>query len=89
MYSEIKSRVSEDVKFYEKAAHDHFMAESENGRWFISGAGDEDESGSGKTSSKWIFVSSEEEGYLKIKINNNNGKISNSHFYDLDGKLIH
>ena len=89
MYSEIKSRVSEDVKFYEIAAHDYLMAESENGRWFISGGGDEDEFDSGKTSSKWIFVNSEEEGYLKIKINNDNGKISSSHFYYLDGKLIH
>jgi predicted phosphodiesterase len=89
MYSEIKSKATEDVKFYEIAAHNHLMAESENGRWFISGAGDGDESGSGKTSSKWIFVNTEEEGYLKIKINDNNGKISSSHFYNLDGKLIH
>jgi predicted phosphodiesterase len=88
MYSELKSKIPEGVKFYEIASHDHLMAESENGHWFISGAGSEEESSSGKTNSKWIFVSTEEEGYLKIKINDHNGKISSSHFYDLDGKLI-
>jgi len=88
MYSELKSKIPEGVKFYEIASHDHLMAESENGRWFISGAGSEEESSSGKTNSKWVFVNSEEEGYLKIKINDHNGKISSSHFYDLDGKLI-
>ena len=39
MFSGIESNISEGVRVYEISAHNHLMAESSNGRSFISGGG--------------------------------------------------
>ena len=39
LFSAIVDKIPEDIEVYEIAAHNHLMAESSNGRWFISGAG--------------------------------------------------
>ena len=63
------------------------MAVSTNDHWFISGAG-------GKSLYEftpdlaWSFVNNKDYGYLQIKLNNTDGRILNTHFYGLDGKLI-
>lgn len=88
MFSAIGSNISKNIQFYEIAAHNHFMAESSNGHWFISGAGGRSHY-EGTTDSTWPFVDTKEYGYLQIRINNTDGKILSSHFYGLDGKLIH
>ena len=89
IFSEIESKIPKRIQFYEIAAHNHFMAESDNNRWFVSGAGGAEKTANADNSSQWPFVNNEEEGYLKIKINEDNGKISSTHFYGLDGDLIH
>ena len=37
MISGIESNISKSIEVYEISAHNHLMAESSNGRWFISG----------------------------------------------------
>jgi len=88
MFSAIETSISKSIQVYEIAAHNHFMAESSNGLWFISGAGGRSHY-EGTTDSVWPFVNTNEYGYLQIKINNTDGKILSPHFYGLDGKLIH
>jgi predicted phosphodiesterase len=88
MFSAIETSISKSIQVYEIAAHNHFMAESSNGQWFISGAGGRSHY-EGTTDSAWPFVNTNEYGYLQIKINNTDGKTLSPHFYGLDGKLIH
>jgi len=89
LFSAIVDKIPEDIEVYEIAAHNHLMAESSNGRWFISGAGGRslyDFS----TDSSWSLVNNKEFGYLQIKINNTDGNVLSTHFYGFDdGKLIH
>ena len=88
MISGIESNITKNIQVYEIAGHNHFMAESSNGRWFISGAGGRNHY-EGATSEVWPFVNIKQFGYLQIRINNTNGTVISSNFYGLDGKLIH
>ncbi len=87
MFSAIENSIPKSIQVYEIAGHNHFMAESNNGHWFISGAGGRSHY-EGTTDSAWPFVNTNEYGYLQIKLNNTDGKILSSHFYGLDGRLI-
>lgn len=87
MISGIENNITKSIQVYEIAAHNHFMAESSNGRWFISGAGGKSHY-EGATSEEWPFVNTKQYGYLQIRINNTNGTVISSNFYGLDGKLI-
>ena len=88
MYSKIENKLPQGIQVYEISAHNHFMAESDNNRWFISGAGGGEKLDNINSSSQWPFVNDEKEGYLKIKIDEDNGKIISSQFYGIDGKII-
>jgi len=88
MFSAIGGNISKNVQVYEIAAHNHFMAQSSNGHWFISGAGGRSHY-EGTTNSTWPFVNNKDYGYLQIKINNTDGKVLSTQFYGLDGRLIH
>ena len=68
----IESNISKSIEVYEISAHNHIMAESSNGRWFISGAGGKSHY-EGKSSSEWPFVNTKSYGYLQIRINNTDG----------------
>ncbi|MGI0021253.1 MAG: metallophosphoesterase [Nitrososphaeraceae archaeon] len=87
MISGIESNITKGIQIYEIAAHNHFMAESSNGRWFITGAGGKSHY-EGATSEEWPFVNTMQYGYLQIRISNTNGTVISSNFYGLDGKLI-
>lgn len=84
----IESNVSKSIEVYEISAHNHIMAESSNGRWFISGAGGKSHY-EGKSSSEWPFVNTKSYGYLQIRINNTDGNVLGTNFYGLYGRLIH
>ena len=88
MISGIEGDISKSIQVYEIAAHNHFMAESSDGRWFITGAGGRSHY-EGTTNSEWPFVNKIDYGYLQFKINNTDGKVSGTQFYGLDGRLIH
>ncbi|HJY10660.1 MAG TPA: metallophosphoesterase [Nitrososphaeraceae archaeon] len=85
MISGIESNISKSIQVYEIAAHNHFMAASSNGRWFISGGGEGGESHhEASTNSTWPFLNNEDYGYLQIRINNTDGKVLSTQFYGLD-----
>lgn len=88
MISNIEGNISKSIQIYEIAGHNHFMAESSDGRWFITGAGGRSHY-EGSTSSEWPFVNKIDYGYLQIRINNTDGKVLSTQFYGLDGRLIH
>jgi predicted phosphodiesterase len=88
MISGIEGDISKSIQVYEIAAHNHFMAESSDGRWFITGAGGRSHY-EGTTNSEWPFVNKIDYGYLHFKINNTDGKVLSTQFYGLDGRLIH
>jgi predicted phosphodiesterase len=88
MISGIEGNISKSIQVYEIAGHNHFMAESNDGRWFITGAGGRSHY-EGSTSSEWPFVNKIDYGYLQFKINNTDGKVLSTQFYGLDGRLIH
>lgn len=88
MISNIEGNISKSIQIYEIAGHNHFMAESSDGRWFITGAGGRSHY-EGTTSSEWPFVNKIDYGYLQIRINNTDGKVLTTQFYGLDGRLIH
>ena len=69
-------------------AHNHIMAESGNGRWFISGAGGRSHY-DGETSPEWPYVNNKNYGYLQIRINNTDGNVLGTNFYGLYGRLLH
>ena len=87
MISSIERYITKNIQVYEIAGHNHFMAESSNGSWFISGAGGESHH-KGSSNKGWPFVNTEQYGYLQIKINNTNGTVISTDFYGLDGKQI-
>lgn len=89
LFSEITNNISKNIEIYEIAAHNHLMAESNNGHWFISGGGGGGKPDKFTNDSAWSFVDNKEHGYLQIKINNTDGKVLSIDFYGLDGKLIH
>jgi predicted phosphodiesterase len=88
MISGIEGDISKSIQVYEIAAHNHFMAESSDGHWFITGAGGRSHY-EGTTNSEWPFVNKIDYGYLQFKINNTDGKVLSTQFYGLDGRLIH
>ena len=85
---QLKVTYQRAFKFMKLLAHNHIMAKSSNGHWFVSGAGGRSHH-EASNSSAWPFVNNEDYGYLQIKINNTDGKVLSSHFYGLDGRLIH
>jgi len=87
MFSGIESNISKSVQVYEISAHNHIMAESSNGRWFISGAGGRSHYNA-TTSPEWPFVNIKDYGYLQIRINNSDGNVINTNFYGLNGTLL-
>ena len=88
MISGTEGDISKSIQVYQIAAHNHFMAESSDGRWFITGAGGRSHY-EGTTNSEWPFVNKIDYGYLHFKINNTDGKVLSTQFYGLDGRLIH
>jgi predicted phosphodiesterase len=88
MFSKIDSNISKDIEVYEITAHNHLMAESSNGKWFISGAGSP-KLYNFTSDPAWSFINNKEQGYLQIKINNTDGKVLSTDFYGLDGRLIY
>ena len=85
MFSGIESNISKSIQVYEIAAHNHFMAASSNGRWFISGGGEGGESHhEASTDSTWPFLNNEDYGYLQIRINNTDGKVLSTQFYGFE-----
>ena len=88
MLSGIESNISKSIQVYEISAHNHIMAESSNGRWFISGAGGRSHY-EGETSQEWPYVNTKNYGYLQIRINNTDGNVLSTNFYGLYGRLLH
>ncbi|HEY7694846.1 MAG TPA: metallophosphoesterase [Nitrososphaeraceae archaeon] len=88
MVSGIESNVSKSVQVYEISAHNHIMAESRNGHWFISGAGGRSHY-EGEPSPEWPYVNTKDYGYLQIRINNTDGNVLSTNFYGLYGRLLH
>ncbi|MDW0138554.1 MAG: metallophosphoesterase [Nitrososphaeraceae archaeon] len=88
MFSAIMNSAPNNVRVFEVAAHNHLMAESSNGQWFISGAGSK-RLYNFSPDSNWPFVNNKVQGYLQFKINNTDGMILGTHFYGIDGRLIH
>ena len=87
MVSEIVGNISKNLQIYEIAAHNHLMAQSSNGHWFISGGG-----GARlydfTPDPSWSFVNNKEHGYLQIRINNTDGKVLSTNFVDFNGKPL-
>jgi predicted phosphodiesterase len=88
MLSGIENNISKSIQIYEISAHNHIMAESSNGHWFISGAGGRSHY-EGETSQQWPYVNTKNYGYLQIRINNTDGNVLSTNFYGLDGRLLH
>ena len=89
LYEKIQASIPKGIGIYEVAGHNHIMAESKNGHWFVSGAGGESHHEDSTTDSDWPFVNDKDYGYLQLQIDDNNGNIVSTHFYGLDGGLIH
>ena len=87
MFTAIESKIGNGVNVYEVSGHNHFMAESKDGKWFVSGAGGRSHY-EGEADSIWTFFNNKDYGYLQFKIDNSNGEIT-SNFFGLDGTLIH
>jgi hypothetical protein len=88
MFLAIVNSAPKNVLVFEVAAHNYLMAESSNGQWFISGAGSK-RLYNFSPDSNWPFVNNKVQGYLQFKINNTDGMILGTHFYGIDGRLIH
>lgn len=88
MFSAIVNSVPKNARVFEVAGHNHLMAESSNGQWFISGAGSKKLYNFSQDSA-WPFVNNKVQGYLQFKINNTDGMMLGAHFYGFDGRLIH
>ena len=88
MFSAIVNSAPNNVQVFEVAAHNHLMAKSSNGEWFISGAGSK-KLYNFSPDSGWPFVNNKVQGYLQFKINDTDGNILGTHFYGIDGRLIH
>jgi hypothetical protein len=87
MYTAIESKIPNGLNVYEIAGHNHFMAQSNDDKWLISGAGGRSHY-EGESDAVWPFFNNVDYGYLQLKIDNNDGKVT-ANFYGLDGKLIH
>jgi hypothetical protein len=89
LFEKIQSSIPKGIGIYEVAGHNHIMADSKNGHWFVSGAGGESHHQDSTTDSVWPFVNDKDYGYLQLQIDDYNGNIVSTHFYGLDGELIH
>jgi len=89
LYEKIQSSIPNGIEIYEVAGHNHILAESKNGHWFISGAGGESHHLDSTSNSVWPFVNDKDYGFLQLLIDNNNGNVVSSRFIGLDGGLIH
>jgi hypothetical protein len=87
MFSSITGNITRNIRVFEIAAHNHLMAESSNGEWFISGAGGR-KLYNFTADSDWSFINNNDHGYLQITINNTNGSVLSTNFYSLNGKLL-
>lgn len=87
MFFGIMNHIPSTIQVFEIAAHNHLMAESSNGQWFISGAGGRNLYNFTQDPA-WSFVNNKDHGYLQFKINNTDGRILNTTFYDLNGMAI-
>jgi hypothetical protein len=87
MFSTIIGNLTKNVKVFEIAAHNHLMAESSNGEWYISGAGGR-KLYNFTADPNWSFINNIDHGYLQIKINNTDGRVLSTNFYSIDGRLI-
>jgi hypothetical protein len=85
IYSKVEDAGHTDVRIYEVAGHNHNMAESVNGLWFIAGSGGAKKYTCG-TDAQWNFCGTDS-GYLGFNIDGM-GNIAAS-FYDTSGKKLH
>ena len=76
-----------DVKVYEISGHNHNLASTSWGLWFISGAGGKSHYSCG-TNNQWNFCDDSHFGFLELVIDNNNGNINTS-FYDKNNNKLH
>ena len=81
----IKSALPSGVNLYGVAGHNHFMAETADGKWFVSGSGGRSHY-EGATGSGWNYFNNNDDGFLQLQITND--EIS-SFFYGVNGGLIH
>jgi len=86
LYSQLESSISQGVKLYEVNGHNHNLAQSTDGKWFISGAGGKSHYSCG-TDSTWNYCNNSANGYLVFTIDNQ-GTIA-PNFYDTNNKVIH
>ena len=87
MFSTIIGNITRNIQVFEIAAHNHLMAESSNGEWFISGVGGR-KLYNFTADTDWSFINNKDHGYLQITINNTNGSVLSTNFYSLNGKLL-
>jgi predicted phosphodiesterase len=85
IYSKIEDAGHANLNIYEVAGHNHNMAESVNGLWFIAGSGGAKKYTCG-TDAQWNFCGTDT-GYLRFTIDNK-GSIAST-FYDTNGNKIH
>jgi calcineurin-like phosphoesterase family protein len=88
MFTSIIHNIAGDIRIFEIAGHNHLMGASNNGRWFISGAGSE-KLYNFSIDPQWPFVNNKERGYLQFKINDTDGSILGTNFYSLEGKVLY
>lgn len=87
MFTSITNRIPKEIRVFEIAAHNHLMAESSNGQWFVSGGGGR-KLYSFTIDPEWSFISNIEHGYLQIKINNTDGRVLSTNFQGLNGRPL-
>jgi hypothetical protein len=81
----VKSKLPSGINLYGVAAHNHFMSQTADGKWFVSGAGGRSHY-EGQTGSGWDYFNNHDDGYLVMQITNGN---IGSFFYGVNGGLIH
>ena len=69
------------------SGHNHQMAESTDGKWFVSGAGGRSHYVC-NTDSQWDFCNNQKYGFLEFDIDNNTDKVT-THFIDTTGQVLH
>jgi Calcineurin-like phosphoesterase len=87
MFTSITNRIPNEIHVFEIAAHNHLMAESSNGQWFVSGGGGR-KLYSFTIDPEWSFISNIDHGYLQIKINNTDGRVLSTGFQGLNGRPL-
>jgi len=69
------------------SGHNHQMAESTDGKWFVSGAGGRSHYVC-NTDASWNFCNNQKYGFLEFDIDNNTNKVT-THFIDTTGQVLH